>query len=324
MVNGAFGRRSPVRVRKTTEQVTSAERLGGPSLISTDGLRSRLLTVAACLALLSGCSGDERTAAGGVEVPQKNRRLWVLPLDEYFGLSFAISDYAESLLVQECMAKKGFDYPTGEPKRIDSAPLPTQSRAYRSLFTPAIAAQFGYGGPRTDPPQASLTAEERAAIASDEGQAALGRCFDRARQTLPQPPDRGLVESLSVAAFNSAVETREVREAAERWKECMAPEGISDLPDDPMEMPTDSMRATWGTGMTGEDTAYRPPSAGEIRVAVRDAECRESSGFAETLYEVEWRVQMELLRDNEDALARLKAANDKHAALVETVLTSRG
>lgn len=256
----------------------------------------------------------------------KNRARWALPLDEFFGLNYAISDYAEALLIEECMLGEGFAYPVGEPKRMDSPPEPTQTDTYRRLFDEEIAAEFGYGGPPVEPRIASLTPEERAAIESDEGQAALDGCVDQAREELPLPPDRGLVESLANAGYNSAIAKKEVVDAAERWRECMASTGISDLPATPEEMPTESLRATWGenTAPRTEEAAYQPPSIAEIEIALQDARCQETSGFAEALYDAEWDAQVEMLADNEDSLVRLKAANDAHAELVEKILTSHG
>lgn len=295
----------------------------GSSLLLQRVRSLRLIMPIAVMLFLASC-GDGADSSVGDGSAHKNRKRWVLPLDDYFGLNYAVSDYAEALLIKQCMTGRGFAYPTGRPQQMDPPPSPTENDTYRGLFDPQIAAQYGYGGPEVAAPESSLTEQERVALASEEGQSAFQECIDKARQELPLPPDRGLVESLSVAAYNSAAETAEVRKAAQRWKQCMAPAGISDLPDDPIQMPTESLRAQWGESSQGEDPTYRPPTAEEITVAVMDAECRESSGFSETLYNSEWRIQMNLLADNEDALQRLKAANDEHAGLVEAVLTTQG
>lgn len=278
--------------------------------------------VAICFIASCGGSGDTESQ---VEIDlEKNRDRWALPLDEFHGLNYSISDYAEALLIEECMLDEGFAYPVGEPKRLDSPPEPTLNDAYRRLFDEEIAAEFGYGGPPVEPVIASLTPEERAAIESEEGQAAFDRCVNQARDELPLPPDRDLVESLASAAYSSAIASEEVLDAAKEWRECMASTGISDLPANPEEMPTESLRAAWGKPPGGEDQAYQPPTTAEIEVAVQDARCQETSGFAQTFYDAEWDAQMEMLTDNEDALMRLKAANDAHAELVEEILTSHG
>lgn len=278
--------------------------------------------MAVCVAgACGGSGGDEPQVALGLD---KNRARWALPLDEFHGLNYAISDYAESLLIEECMLEAGFAYPVGEPKRMDSPPEPTLNDAYRRLFDEELAAEYGYGGPPVEPVIASLTPEERAAIESDEGQAAFDRCVNEARDELPLPPERDLVESLASAAYSSAMASEEVVDAAKEWRECMAATGISDLPATPEEMPTESLRAAWGKPPGGEDQAYQPPTPAEIEVAVEDARCQERSGFAQAFYEAEWEAQEKMLADNEDALARLKAANDAHAEMVEEILTSRG
>lgn len=281
------------------------------------------VVAAVAVSVLGACGGDAQEPRVAVDLA-KNRERWVLPLDEFHGLNYAISDYAEALLIEECMLEAGFAYPVGEPKRMDSPPEPTLNDAYRQLFDEELAAEFGYGGPPVEPVIASLTPEERAALESDEGQAAFDRCVNEAREELPLPPDRDLVESLASAAYSSAEANEEVLDAASKWRECMASTGISDLPVTPQQMPTESLRAAWGKPPGGEDQAYQPPTTEEIEVAVQDARCQETSGFAQAFYDAEWDAQMEMLADNEDALMRLKAANDAHAELVEEILTSRG
>ncbi|MDQ3951736.1 MAG: hypothetical protein M3279_02050 [Actinomycetota bacterium] len=292
-------------------------------LVTRYGIVLRAFVVALVVLSVSGCGGDDSPTSPAVDL-KKNRERWVLPLDEFHGLNYSISDYAEALLIEECMERDGFAYPTGEAKRMDSPPSPTENDVYRSLFDVEIAQQFGYGGPPVEPRTASLTPQELAALESPAGQDAFDRCVEEARKELPLPPDRGLVESLTSASYNAAIEKPEVRKAAEKWRDCMASAGISDLPATPEEMPTDSLRTLWGESVQGEDPTYRPPSPNEIDVAVQDANCQESSGFAQALYDTEWEIQVEMLADNEDGLMRLKAANERHADLVEQVLTARG
>jgi hypothetical protein len=321
---GAAERRGPIAPILIVNESSRCSRGSDKVWTNVRRLTFRCTAVAIAIACFPACSDSQTTPPSSVATDaHKNRDRWALPLDEYYGLNYSISDYAEALLIQECMEREGFAYPTGEPQRMDSPPAPTENDVYRSLFDAEIAAQYGYGGPYEEPHAASLTAAERSAIESDEGQAAFDLCVNEARKQLPPPPDRDLVISLSGAAYNSAVESDDVRKAAARWRACMDTLGISDLPATPDGMPTDSLRSQWGESIGGEE-GFRPPSADEIKTAVHDAECRESSGFSESLYEAEWDVQEEMLAKNEDALVRLKAANDEHAGLVEDVLTSHG
>ena len=57
--------------------------------------------------------------------------------------------------------------------------------------------------------------------------------------------------------------------------------------------------------MSGSNVA----TAEEIRQATFDARCQASSGYLRALYDAEWERQIPLLRDNADALERVKAQN---------------
>lgn len=266
----------------------------------------------------SASGGGDDAGAGLVQ----NESRWSLPLDEYFGLDFAVSDYAERLLVRDCMEPKGFTYPVGAAQRVDAPPHPTRSASYRKLFNEEIAATYGYGGPAVAQPTASLDPEEMGALESDAGQGAFRECLEKTREELPLPPDRGLAESLAVAGYNAAINREEVVDAAERWRKCMEPLGITDLPDTPEGMPSQSLRAEWGEAP--DDPQGRELTVDEVRIATHDATCRSSSRFSELLYQAEWNIQLEMLTDNEAALERLASANEEHAGLVEVVITDHG
>jgi hypothetical protein len=191
----------------------------------------------------------------------------------------------------------------------------TVNAAGRQLFNLRIAQQYGYAGPAQNrPPQTAPEVLSR--LDQAEGQAASVECADRTAKVIPPAPSEELLTSLELAAYSSAKESEDVQRAARRWRECMAPLGIADLPRGPENMPSDSQRERFEATRKADGTA----GIEEIEMAVEDAKCRGSSGWSTAMYQEEWERQLALLDENEDALERLRAANAKHAAVLETVL----
>jgi hypothetical protein len=263
--------------------------------------------------VLAGCSS---TPTPDLDLPAQNQARWVQPLDQYTPADTIAADYAENLLMQPCMEKRGFDW--NVPWRdVAAGPSETSSDAGRKLFTVEIARRYGYrSGPNPDSGiDAWLQFMEQEL--SDAKVAAIDECIAEARETLPLlPGETQLAMDLTSAAFNGALEDPDVADAARAWHECMADSGIPDLPDEPIGIPSDYMVKTFG--LDQQQTA----SAEEIRVATLDAACRESSGYASTFYQEEWSRQVTLLADNADALERLEEVIAANRVAVYDVISS--
>lgn len=149
----------------------------------------------------------------------------------------------------------------------------------------------------------------------------------RARRRLPRL-EQELAPSLAGAAYDAAKADEQTTGSAKRWRTCMEPYGISDLPEAPHEMPSRSMEERFGLMGSGArvptSTSQGSASPEEIRVATGDAKCRQSSGYAKALYEAEVSQQSELIASNRDALERARAANARHAKRVRSVIASSG
>ncbi|WP_143180962.1 hypothetical protein [Buchananella hordeovulneris] len=98
-----------------------------------------------------------------------------------------------------------------------------------------------------------------------------------------------------------------LRQALEQWRQCMAPLGIAYLTT-PLEFPTPALANQW---QLNSDIPLLElgdsPSADEVRIAVHDATCQESSGWAQAYYEESWRVDEEFVRENYAELEALQA-----------------
>ncbi|MGH9245962.1 MAG: hypothetical protein ACRD29_16925 [Acidimicrobiales bacterium] len=136
-----------------------------------------------------------------------------------------------------------------------------------------------------------------------------------------------LVDTLEAAAYEMALQDEAYQDAAQRWRDCMQPLGIPDLPTTPEEgMPTPFLREEFGDDVSEPDVLepWSPPSVEEIEIAVEDAKCRESSGVRREFYDAEVEAQLEAVAENEDALERVRAAVEEDRRRVEEILSEYG
>ena len=255
---------------------------------------------------------DERDGDVG---PQRNRELWVLPLDEYSEADGRIDNYAEQLLVRPCLAAAGYEWPV--PWQDVSDPLPeTLSTSGRRLFDERIAREWGYRNASRD--SASVRAwaafqSQTSALNRDAGfNTAMSACMTTVREDRPLLLDeQHFAHGLVVRSAQEAASAPDVVAAAARWHECMLPLGIPSLPDSPQEMPTQQLTDLFGLPQGIDQTSAdegSKPTAEEVAVAVADATCMESSGYSEALYDAEWALQEELISENRPTLDRNRAA----------------
>jgi hypothetical protein len=277
-----------------------------------------LAAIAAAAALgLAGCSAQPSPE---VELAAQNIAQWTLPLDQYTisGAEIQRGDYAAVLLEKPCMEQAGYVYDV--PWR-DMNALTSESwnPAGRRLFNVPLAQQWGYHSA----PTLELTAEawndfgESLNGLDPAHQAQLDACIEQGRIALPNILDEAnFVAGLAVVAYEDAYRETSVTDAASAWRKCMLPAGISDLPPSPREMPSESLVGAFA--LSGSSAA----TPDEIAVAVQDAQCRESTGFSQALYDAEWDHQAAQLRANVEALERLRVALDDHAELTQEIINT--
>jgi hypothetical protein len=272
--------------------------------------------------LLSACSaGDTKDAFDSGDFAPNQAR-YALPLDSYL-VDPLREEWGRNVLVADCMKANDFTFPI--PRYAEQVPSPTRNPLQRRLFTVALAEAYGY---HPGPSKAPSGYDSRPATPAEEG--AQRSCQEQVSKTVGASDEaRGLIESLRAAAFQSARSSTAVRDAVPRWRECMKPLGLPDLPSDPRGidiMPTESQRDAWGLSSTPGDSSRVVPPAGspeEIRAAVVDARCRDSSGYAAAMYDAEVQAQLRLMADNQDGLERAKENADAVGHRIEKVLTER-
>lgn len=189
-----------------------------------------------------------------------------------------------------------------------------RNQALRKLFNLDLARAYGYhNGPvKLDASKHVKPVLTGPAIAADQ------QCSASATDQLKQGEHAdALAQSLSGTANETASKASDVKSALKVWRSCMLPLGISDLPDTPaevVEMPTTSQRTRYGLARDPGVAAGAQPYQGttssieEVKEAVHDAECRNSSGFSAALYASEVAAQEKLIGAHRADLDRALSA----------------
>lgn len=298
-------------------------------MVAFDGSKSfvqRFAPLLACLcaaAAVAGCGGggggggDDASSTADEIGFHANRKVYALPLDQIRAIDDGTIGYAASLLTKDCMEGAGFPWPvpTFDPT---VRPPATWNATGRRLFDVEIASRYGYHlAPATDSASQEMAALNARQLSSAE-QVRLRGCRARVERRLPAPESR-LVDSLAGAAYDAALADAATEAAGRRWHACLAPAGVSDLPDMPNRMPSPSVARRFRLGLPGGTASPQ-----EIALATTDARCRESSGYARTLYAQEVDQQLTLFARNRDALERSRTAMRAELRRARTVVAEHG
>lgn len=259
---------------------------------------------------------------------------WAMPLDAYVTPA-ALLGPAENVLVAPCLRTAGltdWDPPVqtaaslqAQDDASDTAARanPSPALATTRPLDAALAAARGYHGPAID--RAAQQAEKdwafdpkRNTDVASLPSGTFERCLTAARKELGsdvsgrEQSASELAQRLTYLAALDARSDDAVVAAAARWRTCMAPAGVSDLPDAPSGMPTASMRHAYGLGLESSE-----PTDGEKAVAERDVSCQASSGYRRALYDAEW---SRLTHVTADDARTLSAGSTDNPALRERLV----
>lgn len=252
----------------------------------------------------------------------KNQAMWAMPLDEFFVYSPQLDNYAEQLLIADCLTSKGYQWPVPWQDTEFSEPEDFNRFGTR-LFTLDLANNYGYRfAPPAHEESATLWADFRATtdtyFPNAELETEFDKCSDSARADDPDFSSNfdgvNYLSELSAQADEVVKLDDEVVSATADWRACLEPQADFTLPRDPWtEMPPQSVSDNW-TLVGGK------VSAEEIAVAVTDAQCRESSGLSALVYEKNWDEQKKLVDENRDELDRIRAEAIERKAELLTVV----
>jgi len=242
------------------------------------------------------------SALPGVE---KDINDWVLPLDAYRYSHSQVRNYAEHLQLEPCLRERGFERPVPW-QDVSETTADGMNSVGTTLFTPELAARWGYGSPRIQSTSQTLWdqfAREGLELAKDPAfNTAFDSCLETVRAANPLPSSEDILwtSELAMAARTTASKAPEVLAASPRWASCMASAGFTGLPANPLEAPSVA-------------TSQRAPesvaaSKSELQMASADAKCMQASGFIDSFYAANWRAEQVLLEKNASRLEAIGAS----------------
>lgn len=276
--------------------------------------------------LLTGCGRGEgaaggedgRTAAGEWPTTERGGLVEgrVLPLEKYLVSypDFVVAENARITAVDDCMKRYGFRYdlpPLGDfpPPSVNSANM---ERRY-GISDRTVAEKYAYRLPEAvaaDPGDYQLPGGEAASVVlrgpdadvrqgargSIPGDLPQGGCSGQAEKLLGRLDDQ-LASDLGMESQKKSEDDRTVREAISAWSDCMAGHGYqAEHPHDAYEIVPASSREV---------------SPQEIAVAVADIGCKAETDLIAIWFEVETRIQNNLIEENALALEEQRAANER-------------
>lgn len=244
---------------------------------------SLIVLVVATLGLATACGGTPSSAGDELSAPEVAERYGYdadtaerTPVYELVPQFLDPEDgYARDLLARECL--RGVIEYRAVPPSLNSALR--DERTLEPLFNEQIAAQWGYPTVRSIPATDSAVPDD--IEISDAAFDQMIACGEDADARLGRPPERVLNE-IESAGWDALETNAQVAEAAAAWRECMAPAGVIDLPEDPHGMPSESVvprTATYDDQGAQIDSPTVELTDREREVAVLDAQCREQTGY---------------------------------------------
>ncbi|MFC4243715.1 hypothetical protein ACFOYW_10045 [Gryllotalpicola reticulitermitis] len=273
--------------------------------------------------LLTSCAGE---ASPRLKLPAKNVDQWTMPLNQYRQSLYEdfAEGYADKLAAKACVEEHGIAWPV--PYDDLSLRSPTLNAVGQRIFNREIASTWGYQvAPIMRPNRGEWRAFDDAVAAIDDAQfeAVVRPCQRKVEEEqLPlSQDDTNYVNALAMDADIRSRESGDVKKADRRWRECMAPLGVSDLADTPERMPTESQQRAWGTFREKDGGAVMDkPSDAQLKAAVFDYDCQVTSGWLKARYDTTWDAEVEILAKNSDEIIRRKAKADAIAKKVAKII----
>ena len=231
----------------------------------------------------------------------------VMPLDAYSveGRDIFLMDHANNLLIGDCMAESGLDYPRVAEDWQTRAVMP--DRTY-GLWTLTWAEEYGYEIPSDETSDEISKIEEgmpeswweaaRSCWSSYDELPVFGLFFDDEQS----PADRGFLEASAYAAASE-----EWRSARDAWVDCLAEHGLKPFSDTSFtpELPEDAQ------------------AQGEI--AVQDVKCKDEVGLVQKVADLQAKYEAAYIDAHEAELSAFgQEIDDLMAKAIEIIATHEG
>jgi len=282
-------------------------------------VRGAMVVSVACPLLISSCSSEVQS--GDVDVlVEKDISTWALPSDAYNPPKLSLEYYAVGLKARACRQAAGL------PDRVlrfdpNGTPPATSNEAGTRLFDVEIASQYGYHeqlDPRINWDDRKKADAEKSLLSDPVASETFVECQQQAMRDLGADPDAiyqyGFPDVTVSSDDQAALDA-----ASGRWRECVAPLGIADLPAEagPEGLPTSSQMSEWGLDQDIAPWLIASPSQEEIEFAVADATCEDSSGWRQAAYDAQWNAEIAYVQKHYNDLEKQRA---KWEALEQTYL----
>ncbi len=265
-----------------------------------NGRRPAVAAGAICVALgLTACGTSDDGGDGDRYPPaEEPARSLTLPFDSYTLSPFEMRtlDYAEDLLVRDCMRGNGMDWRIVPAPEEEGTDPPHRGRY--GVVEAGVAERFGYGPfpGSSDEDLVEEVRQDRVTLLATEHRAAYGAgdgdgagCVAEAEVevTAGVPDlDTDLLNFYIHAGFEASRAAPGVVDAFAAWSACMADRGL--VYATPAEASVD---ARW----SGRESA---PTAEETETAVADVACKEEASVVGTWRDAETREQETLIAQN--------------------------
>ncbi|WP_336250444.1 hypothetical protein [Stomatohabitans albus] len=281
------------------------------------------------------------TPTAAAKPKERDFKTWYLPAQDYETIDILLVQKAEQVALSRCVAEKGIDAAI-PPVTYDEAVSKEMMDNAQALaqFTPEHAAAKGY--------RLSLINDNNrefqqyfttlAQSGDFEKTAKVLECYSTIHETYPvlniigndvgepsasEPaPGGGINQDFLAEAQRNmkAVKTPEVAEASAKWRECMAPLGIEDLPETPAQMPPVSKMREWYDLANGDSPLSGEAGESEKQAATHDAQCRLSSGYSEAAYNAYYDASLKDVTENKQKYEDKKARQEaRHQELLDFI-----
>jgi hypothetical protein len=276
--------------------------------------------VCAVLLSLTACAGNPEQEPENAAAPGIAPFRLVLPFDQYKWnpREQGLYEQARILLLKRCVQSRGTTFTM--PERMDSEELPDiydNSRRY-GLAHEAAAARFGYhipadsdgGRQRREIGKWSkeISAAEETAIYGAPG---IPGCYEQADAELAKGTPGADTDWLTARSSESRDETAKnesVVNAKAGWRACMAGLGFTYAdPDDAL-------------GDRRWDVESPTITETELRTALADVRCKDSSGLVRVWQEVETTWQRQVIDRNADRFPALAATKQTQLSNARQVI----
>lgn len=261
---------------------------------------------------------------------------WTLPTDPYIGLTHIEIFNGEQAFVESCLKQQGITETFTPAKQHVDAQFPdTNLTSNTPIFNVEVAKRQGYGigdtARKMEVPlhdrlmQLQTTNEndllDKFATCSSQFEEKYGwqQKYYVPNDNYSLPVEEAMAKEPTYAQnrFQVGVTTPERDKALADWKACMEPVIPGKVPDYPLMMPTYEFSEEWSKvdPATGQ---YKGITQDQIDLAVKDAECRDSSGYTRTIYDETWSLLQQYVNDHQAQLdERVKAAEGERAQIEE-------